>query len=133
MLTTLGDAIKARLEGLGVFKVVEKGFSKRALQSPPSAVFFLDSDAIATDTPSPTRRLTWEVALLASYIDPVKGQAAMDEMLDAVRPAFTRWVAVPVGCLPSSIPRISFEGAEDTLLIYSVQITMDVFPATLGN
>jgi len=133
MLATIGDAIKARLEGLNLFKAVENGFSKRALQSPPSAVFFLSSDTIATDTPSPTRRLIWEVVFLVSYIDPVKGQGTMNEILDAVRPAFTRWQAVPVGCLPSSVPRIRFEGTEETLLIYSAQITMDVFPETIGN
>lgn len=130
MLAMIGEAIKVRLEGLGLFKVVEKGFSKRALQSPPSAVFFLYSDEMATDTPSPTRRLTWEVALLVSYIDPVKGQTAMDGLIDAVRPAFTKWLAAPVGCLPASVPRIRYEGIEDTLLIYSARITMDVFPAT---
>lgn len=130
MLTIIGEAIKARLEGLGLFKVVEKGFSKRALQSPPSAVFFLYSDEVATDTPSATRRLTWEVALLVSYLDPVKGQAAMDGLIDAFRPAFTNWRPVPVGCLPASVPRIRYEGVEDTLLIYTARITMDVFPAT---
>jgi len=131
MLATIGGAIKARLEGLAVFNVVEKGFSKRALSSPPSAVYFLVNDEMATDTPSPTRRLTWEVALLVSYLDPVKGQATMDGLIDAVRPAFTKWIAVPVGCLPASVPRIRFEGTEDTLLIYSARITMDVFPAAI--
>ena len=128
MLTTLGDAIKARLEGLGVFKVVEQGFSKRALQSPPSAVFFLSADEEAANTPYVTRKLTWEIALLASYLDPVKGLAQMNDLVDAVRPAFIHWLPVPAGCLPTAAPMIRYEGVEDTLLIYTVRVTMQAFP-----
>lgn len=128
MLTTIGEAIKTRLEELSLFKVVEKGFSKRALQSPPSAVFFLVLDEIETDLPSSLRKLTWEVAILSSYLDPVKGQVDMEKMVDAVREAFTDWEATPVGSLRASVPRIRYEGVEDTLLIYTARITLGVFP-----
>ncbi len=128
MLTTIGNAIKTRLEGLGTFKVVERGFSKRALQSPPSAVFFLADDERVTDSPYFTRQLTWEIALLVSYLDPVIGQATMDGLVDAVRPAFSNWLPVPAGCLPAAVPRIRYEGVEDSLLIYTVRVTMQVVP-----
>lgn len=128
MLKVIGDAIQARLEGLGMFKAVERGFSKRALQSPPSAVFFLYDDEQVTDSPYAMRKLTYEIALLASYIDPVKGQALMDELIDGVRPAFTEWLPVTPGCLPVSVTRIRYEGVEDTLLIYTIRVTMQVVP-----
>lgn len=128
MLKVIGDAIQARLEGLGMFKAVERGFSKRALQSPPSAVFFLYDDEQVTDSPYAMRKLTYEIALLASYIDPVKGQALMDALVDGVRPAFTDWLPVTPGCLPVSVTRIRYEGVEDTLLIYTIRVTMQVVP-----
>jgi hypothetical protein len=131
MLGTIAAAITARLEGLTVFKVVERGFSKRALQSPPSAVFYLAEDQIRTDKPSPTRTLAWDIALLVSYLDPVRGQETMETLIDLVRPAFTNWRPVAAGCLPASVPHIRFEANEDTLLVYSVRVTMDVFPNTI--
>ena len=131
MLATIAAAIKTRLDGLGAFKVVERGFSKRALQSPPSAVFFLAEDTMRSDKPSPTRTLTWDIALLVSYLDPVKGQETMETLIDLVRPAFTDWRPVAAGCLPSSVPHVRFEANEDTLLVYSVRVTMDVFPNTI--
>jgi hypothetical protein len=133
MLAAIGNAIKARLEGLGTFKVVERGFSKRALQSPPSAVFYLYSDESVTDDPESARKLTYEIALLVSYLDPEKGQVAMDELIDAVRPAFTRWEPVEKGSEEASIPRIRWEGVEDSLLIYSARVTLDVYPLTIDT
>lgn len=133
MLTTIGNAIKARLEGLGVFKVVERGFSKRALQSPPSAVFFLADDEEVVDDPAVTRRLVYEVALLVSYLDPAKGQEQMEAIIDAVRPQFVQWDPVGKGCEPAKVPRIRYEGVEDTLLIYSARITMEVYPQTIDS
>jgi len=132
MLSAIATAIKERLEGLAAFKVVERGFSRRALQAPPAAVFFLAADELRTDMPSATRRLEWDVVLLVSYLDPEKGQAAMETLIDQVRPAFTNWRPVAVGSLPASVPRIRFEATEDTLLIYSVRVVMDVFPNTIG-
>ena len=133
MLTTIGNAIKARLEGLGTFKVVERGFSKRALQSPPSAVFFLADDEEVVDDPEVTRRLIYEVALLVSYLDPAKGQEQMEAIIDAVRPQFVQWEPVEKGCEPAKVPRIRYEGVEDTLLIYSARITMEVYPQTIDS
>jgi len=132
MLTIIGEAIRARLEGLSLFKVVEKGFSKRVLQAPPSAVFFLVLDEMETDSPAALRKLTWEVAILSSYLDPVKGQADMEKMIDAVRDAFTDWEATPVGSLRASVPRIRYEGVEDTLLIYTARIALGVFPTNFA-
>jgi hypothetical protein len=131
MLNTIGEAIKARLEGLGKFNVVEKGFSKRVLQSPPSAVFFLVEDERAADSPYITRLLTWEIALLAGYLDPVKGQTLMDDLVDAIPPAFTGWRAVTSGCLPATVSRIRYEGVEDSLLIYTARVTMQVVPENI--
>jgi hypothetical protein len=131
MLATLRPAIKARLEYAYAFKAVEPSFTQRALQSPPSAVFFLLSDEEVVNSPAVTRRLTYEVALLVSYIDPARGQEEMDAIIDAVRPAFIEWEPAAKGCQPASIPRIRYEGVEDTLLIYSARVTMEVYPNTL--
>lgn len=131
MLNTIGEAIKARLEGLGKFNVVEKGFSKRALQSPPSAVFFLVENERVADSPYMTRLLTWEIALLAGYLDPVKGQTLMDDLVDTITPAFTGWLAVTSGCFPATVPRIRYEGVEDSLLIYTARVTMQVVPENI--
>jgi len=128
MLTILGDAIKARLETLAVFKAVDQGFSQRVLKSPPSAVFFLSSDEEKVNTPYITRTLTWEIALLVSYLDPVKGLAQMNDLIDAVRPAFVQWLPVSAGCLPTLVPMVRYEGVEDTLLIYTVRVTMQAIP-----
>lgn len=128
MLTTIGAAIKARLESLGVFKVVEQGFSRRAISSPPSAVFFLGSDDEVVNTPYVTRKLTWEIALLVSYLDTAKGLAEMNVLIDAVRPALIGWQPVAAGCLPTASPSIRYEGVEDTLLIYTIRVTMQVVP-----
>jgi len=131
MLTTLGGAIKARLEGLEVFKAVDQGFSQRAISTPPSAVFFLSSDEEKVNTPYITRTLTWEIALLVSYLDPVKGLAQMNGLVDAVRPAFIHWLPVPAGCLPTAVPTVRYERVEDTLLIYTVRVTMQAVPGKI--
>lgn len=128
MLTTIGEAIKTRLEGLGVFKAVEQGFTQRVLKSPPSAVFFLLDDEEVTNTPYATRKLTWEIALLVSYLDKGQGQALMHDLIDKVRPAFIGWLPVTAGCLPTAMPRFRYEGVEETLLIYTGRVTMQVVP-----
>ena len=134
MLSTLGAAIKARLESLALFKVVEKSITKRALQSPPAAVFYLASDDMSVDKPSATRSLTWQILVLVSGLDSDKGQDTAYGCLDAIRTAFTGWLVVSGGgCLPTSVPQIRFEAFEDTLLIYSVRVTMQIIPAIIDK
>lgn len=131
MLSDLRSAIKARLESAYPFRVVEAGFSQRALQSPPAAVFFLVSDKGLFDEPTMTRVLTYEVALLVSYTDPVKAQDHVEEMIDMVRQSFTGWMPTEKGCQPASVPEFRFQGVEGTLLIYTARMTIEVYPATL--
>lgn len=128
MLTTIGAAIKTRVESLSLFKVVEQGFSKRALSTPPSAVFFLAADRRVQESPYVVRELEWNVALLVSYLDPAKAHPAMDDRLDAVRQLFVGWVPTPAGSKPAVVGDIRFEAAEDTLLIYTVPLTLTVMP-----
>lgn len=130
MLAELRTAIKARLESAYPFRVVEAGFSKRVLQSPPAAVFFLVSDKGQFDEPAITRVLTYEMALLVSYTDPVKAQEQVEEMLDMVRQSFTGWLPSEVGCQPASVPELRFEGIDGTLLIYTGRMTIEVYPDT---
>ena len=128
MLTILGDAIKVRLEGLGIFKVVEQGFSQRVLKSPPSAVFFLAEDRRVKDSPYVMRLLAWDIALLVSFIDPSKAQPQMNDLIDAVRAAFSVWIPSVAGSKPTEVEIVRFEAVEDTLLIYTVRVTMEVIP-----
>lgn len=132
MLKVIGDAIQAQLEGLGKFKAVEQGFSQRALQSPPSAVYFLVSDEGIVDEPAVTRKLTYEIALLINYTDPVKAQEQMEATIDDVRSLFTLWEPVESGCQPSSVTNIRYEGVEGTLLIYSARVALEVYPQTIN-
>ncbi len=131
MLSDLRAAIKARLEGAYPFHIVEAGFSQRALQVPPSAVFFLTEDKNLTDLPTATRGLTYEVALLVNYADPVKAQEQMEEIIDAVRASLTQWLPQDNGCEPAIVTDISFHGVEGTLLIYTARMTIEVYPDTL--
>ena len=131
MLDIIAAAIKARLEEIGGFNTVAQGFSKRALQSPPSAVFFLVEDRDVPDAPMITRHLFWHIALVVSYIDQVKAQEAINGHIDAVRTAFGGWVPVPRGCRPCTVPEVRFEAVEDTLLLYTVQVAMQVVPVKI--
>lgn len=131
MLAELRTAIKARLETAYPFRVVEAGFSQRVLQSPPAAVFFLVADTGLADEPAITRVLTYEIALLVSYTDPVKAQEQVEEMLDRVRPSLTGWLPEEAGCQPASVPEFRFQGVEGTLLIYTGRMTIEVYPDTL--
>jgi len=131
MLEDLRDAIKARLEAAYPFHIVEAGFSQRALQSPPAAVFFLTADRGKNDEPTVDRVLSYEIALLVSYADPVKAQAQMEDIIDAVRAALTGWLAAATGCEEASVPEFRFHGVEGTLLIYTASVTIEVYPATL--
>lgn len=131
MLADLRTAIKARLAEAYPFRVVEAGFSQRALQSPPAAVFFLATDKGQFDEPTVTRLLTYEIALLVSYTDPVKAQEQAEEMIDRVRQSFTGWMPAEFGCQPASVPEFRFQGIEGTLLIYTGRMTIEVYPDTL--
>jgi hypothetical protein len=131
MLADLRAAIKARLEAAYAFRAVESGFSQRVLQSPPSAAFFLVSDQGQADEPAVARVLTYEVALLVSYTDPVKAQEHVEEMLDMVRQSFTGWLPAEAGCQPMSVPEFRFQGVEGTLLIYTGRMSIEVYPGAL--
>jgi len=131
MLETVADSLKATLEGTGLFNVVEQGFSRRALSSPPSAVFFMAEDGRVTDSPYITRKLSWDIALMVSYIDPVKAHEKMNTIIDELRETLSEWRPTERGSLPSTVERIDFEVVEDTLLIYSARVAMQVVPANI--
>lgn len=130
MLDIIAAAIKARLEETAVFKAVDQGFTQRVLKSPPSAVFFLGEDNRVQDDPYTVRETTWHIALMVSNLDPAKGLDQMNGLIDTVRPAFTRWIPTD-GCKPCEVRSIRFEAVEDTLLIYTVALTMKVIAETV--
>ena len=86
MLAQLRADIKAKLEGAYPFRIVEPGFSQRALQSPPAAVFVLTKDGKVCDEPEVVRKLIYEIALLVNYTDPVKAQIEMESIIDVAPP-----------------------------------------------
>jgi hypothetical protein len=128
MLADLRTAIKARLAATYPFRVVEAGFSQRALQSPPAAIFFLLEDDRVADDPAMDRSLTYEIALLVSYTDPVKAQEQIEEIIDAVRDGITGWKPLATGVEPASVPKFRYQGVEGTLLIYTGRMTIEVYP-----
>lgn len=133
MLAELRAAIKAKLESTHAFRAVEAGFSRRVLQSPPSAAFFLVIDQKVADDPTVARVLTYEIALLVGYADPEKAQEQIEDIVDAVRGALTGWLPAEHGCGPATVPEFKFHGVEGTLLIYTGRMTIEVYPETLFN
>ena len=131
MLSDLRGAIKDRLESAYPFRIVEAGFSQRALQTPPSAVFFLAADKKQVDLPTQARMLAYDIAFLVNYTDPVKAQEEMEDIIDAVRDSLTEWLPADSGCEEASVPEFQFHGVEGTLLIYTGRMTIEVYPATL--
>ena len=131
MLADLRKAIKAKLESAYAFRVVEAGLSNRVMQSPPSAAFFLVTDKGKNDEPAVDRILTYEIALLVSYTDPVKAQEQMEEIIDALRTSLTGWLPAEGGCEEASIPEFRYQGVDGTLLIYTGRMTIEVYPAIL--
>ncbi len=132
MLETVATALKARLEGLDLFNVVEQGFSRRVLSAPPSAVCFLVEDGRVKESPYVQRELVWNVALMVSFLEPEKAQTTMNGLIDAVRGALVEWIPVPAGAKPCVVGPIRFEAVEDTLLIYTVRVTMEVIPEMIA-
>lgn len=128
MLAKIAAEMKAHLESLGVFNVVEQGFSEQALAVPPSAVFFLDGDKGTATSPYVARTLGWNIILLVSFLDPVSAHEQMNNLIDTVRDAFIGWRPSESGNKPSEVEYIDYETVENTLLVYKARVTIEVFP-----
>lgn len=132
MLTAVAATIHARLEGLGVFKVVEHSALPRTHAQLPAAVHYLLEDRFFADRPEITRDLVWSVAILAPAMGPDKGKTSALACIDAVRGAFSGWQPFPAGgSMPSSVSEIVFTDLEEGLLLYHVKINLRVFPAAI--
>ena len=129
MIDEIGDAIVARLDGLGLFRLVEKTISAKALQVPPAVVVFLAYDRKVVDKPTVTRELGWDLLLLVPALGVGRGQKKMSSYIDNVRDAFVDWLPWDSGgVLPADVPEIRLEGIENTLLVYTIRVTMRVMP-----
>jgi hypothetical protein len=133
MIDTIALAIKAKLESLQVFRAVEQTITRQILQTPPGAAIFLAADKEKSDKPV-KRELAWDVMLSASALGVGGGQATIGGCIDAVRKGLLGWRALESGgVLPAKIPLIKLEGVQNTLLIYSVRLTMEVMPDVIDS
>lgn len=133
MIERIADAIEARLQGMGLFKAVEKTVTAKILKSPPSVAVFLAFDRMDTDKPTTTRLLVWDLLLTVSALGAKKGDDA-GSYLDAIRDAFIGWRPWTTGgVLPAEVPEIRMEGIEQTMLVYTVRLTMKVMPAIIAS
>lgn len=133
MLKELGDAITARLETAGVFRRVERAVTGQTLHNPPVAVVRLVKDAAegdnSTQAAESRRRLTWEILVIGHALPHDRGQAGLDECIDAARRAFHQWLARPEGgCLPAEIGDIELVDEVNNLLVYAAELRITVFP-----
>lgn len=133
MIDRIAGEIEARLKGLGLFKAVERTVNAKVLQAPPSVAIFLAYDRAVVNKPTITRDLGWDLLLMVPAIGPGKGQKAAGDILDSVRDAFVGWRPWTTGgVLPAEVPEIRMEGIEQTMLIYTVRLTMQVMPANIN-
>lgn len=129
MLTKIADAIEAALVGTGQFRAVEQSISAGILRTPPSVAFFLAHDRGVVDTPMVTRELSWDLVLMTPALGADKGLAGAGQCIDTVRRTFSGWLPFETGgVLPATVPEIRLEGIEQTLLVYTVRLTMRVMP-----
>jgi hypothetical protein len=132
MIDRIAEAIEGRLKGLEIFKAVERTVTTKILQSPPSAALFLAYDREKTNTPTPTRTLGWDILVLIPAHGADRGQKTAGDCLDVVREAFINWRPwTGGGVLPMEVPEIRMEGIEQTMLVYTVRLTLDVMPANI--
>lgn len=134
MLKELGESIVTRLGSTGVFHRVERAVTDRTLHNPPAAVVRLVKDAAEGDNPTQAaesrRRLTWEILVIGHALPHDRGQAGLDECLDATRRAFHQWLARKEGgCLPAEIGTIELvDETNNNLLVYAAELGITVFP-----
>lgn len=134
MLTKIAQAIEAELVGTEKFRSVEQSISAGMLKSPPSVAFFLANDKLVTDSPMVTRELSWDLVLMTPALGVDKGLANAGECIDIVRRTFSGWLAFTTGgVLPATVPEIRLEGIEQTLLVYTVRLTMKVMPDIIDS
>jgi len=132
MIEQVAAAIAARLNSLGIFKSVERTVNRKVLQTPPSVAFFLARDREVEDEPTVTRALGWDLLLMIPALGADKGQKSAGDCIDAVRDAFVGWLPWETGgVLPAAVPEIVLEGIEQTMLVYTVRLTMSVMPENI--
>lgn len=129
MLTTIADAIEAKLKSLGCFKTVEQSITKRALSAPPSAVFYLADLKGVGDKPHVAKDLIWEIAIMASALGADKGQTTVLDCIETTAQGLTNWQPDIAGVKPTTAPDFHLEGFEETLIIYTGRITIRAFIA----
>lgn len=129
MIDRIAEAIEERLKGLGIFKAVERTVTAKILQSPPSAAVFLAVDREKFNKPTVTRTLAWDILVLVPAHGSGKGQKVAGDCIDAVRGAFILWRPWTTGgIMPAEVPEIRLEGIEQTMLVYTVRLAMEVMP-----
>ena len=134
MITRIAGEIETRLTGLGLFKAVAQTVTAKVLQTPPAAAVFLAYDREVVDKPTVTRELGWDLLLMLPALGAGQGLAAAGSCIDAVRDAFVDWRPWQTGgVLPAKVPEIRMEGIEQTLLVYTVRLTMRVMPAMITD
>lgn len=134
MIDEIAEKIETRLKGLGIFKAVERTITANILQSPPAAAVFLAYDREIANKPSEQRELGWDIMLMIPALGAAKGTVLAGRCIDAVREAFVGWfVSGTGGVMPAKVPEVRLEGVERTVIVYSVRVTIEVFPATLAK
>jgi len=134
MIDRIAQEIEDKLKGLGIFKAVERTVSRKVLQSPPSVAFFLAYDREVVSKPTVTRELGWDLLLMLPALGADKGQKSTGTCIDTLRDAFVEWRPWKTGgVLPAVVPEIRLEGIEQTLLVYTVRLTMRVMPAMITD
>jgi hypothetical protein len=132
MIDTIAEAIEARLIGLGIFKAVARTVNRQVVQTPPSVAFFLAHDRDVETQPTVTRALGWDLLLMIPALGADQGQKPAGDCIDAVRDAFVGWLPWETGgVLPAEVPEIRLEGIEQTMLVYTVRLTMSVMPENI--
>ncbi len=133
MIQTVASAMVSRLEGLDIFRAVERGVGGKILQTPPAAAVILNDEKEAENSPV-VRELGFDVVLSIPAMGSDKGHDAADDIIDAVRNVFVDQVLLPSGGVtPAKVPFIRLEGMERNLLIYTARVTMQAMPAVIDK
>lgn len=133
MIDRIAGEIESRLKWLGIFKAVERTVNAKILQAPPSVAVLLAVDRERDNDPTVTRVLGWDLLLMIPALGAGKGQKSAGDLLDAVRDAFVNWLPWETGgVMPAEVPEIRLEGIEQTMLVYTVRLTMEVMPENIA-
>lgn len=131
MIDQIAQEIENTLKALGIFKAVERTVNTKILQSPPSVAVLYAGERQKENDPV-VRLLTWELLLMIPALGVGKGQKPAGDCIDLVRDTFINWLPFDTGgVLPAEVPDIKLEGIEQTLLVYTARMTMEVIPENI--